>query len=141
MSGYRQVHPSPQRAPVLFQAGASKSGIAFAGKHEKGIYTAVSTIEGMRTYTKAVWDAVAANGKDPSTIKFFAAIMQIRGWTVEEAQTKYEAAKKNISVEGGLVKFSSYKNVDMSQFPMDESFNFEGMPPFQLSGRLLGAID
>lgn len=36
-SGYGQVHPSPQRTPVLFQAGASKSGIDFAGNHAEGI--------------------------------------------------------------------------------------------------------
>lgn len=126
MSGYGQVHPSPQRTPVLFQAGASKSGIDFAGKHAEGIYTDLSTIESMRTYTKAVRAVAATNGRDPSTIKFFAAIMPIIGRTVEEAVAKYEAAKKNISVEGGLAKFSSYTNVDMSQFPLDEPFNFEG---------------
>jgi alkanesulfonate monooxygenase SsuD/methylene tetrahydromethanopterin reductase-like flavin-dependent oxidoreductase (luciferase family) len=51
----------------------------------EGIYTDVSTIERMRNYTKAVRDTAAANGRDPSTIKFFAAIMPILGRTVEEA--------------------------------------------------------
>lgn len=36
---YAQTHPSPQRSPVIFQAGASKSGIDFAGKHAEAIYT------------------------------------------------------------------------------------------------------
>ncbi|RDW95108.1 luciferase-like protein [Coleophoma crateriformis] len=126
MSGYGQVHPSPQRTPVIFQAGASKSGIEFAGKHAEGIYTDVSTVDAMLSYTKAVRAAAARNGRDPSSIKFFAAIMPIIGRTVEEAQAKYDYALKNISVQGGLAKFSSYTNVDMSQFPLDEPFNFEG---------------
>jgi alkanesulfonate monooxygenase SsuD/methylene tetrahydromethanopterin reductase-like flavin-dependent oxidoreductase (luciferase family) len=41
---YAQTHPSPQRTPVIFQAGASKSGIDFAGKHAEAIYTDNSTI-------------------------------------------------------------------------------------------------
>jgi alkanesulfonate monooxygenase SsuD/methylene tetrahydromethanopterin reductase-like flavin-dependent oxidoreductase (luciferase family) len=36
MSGRFQTHPSPQRTPVLFQAGTSKSGRAFASKHAEG---------------------------------------------------------------------------------------------------------
>jgi alkanesulfonate monooxygenase SsuD/methylene tetrahydromethanopterin reductase-like flavin-dependent oxidoreductase (luciferase family) len=35
-SGRFQTHPSPQRTPVLFQAGTSKSGRAFASKHAEG---------------------------------------------------------------------------------------------------------
>jgi FMN-dependent oxidoreductase (nitrilotriacetate monooxygenase family) len=126
MSGYGQVHPSPQRTPVIFQAGASKSGIAFAGKHAEGIYTDVSTIEDMVAYTKAVRAVAAANGRDPSTIKFFVAIMPFIGKTVEEAQAKYDKAKSLVSVQGGLAKFSSYTNIDMSKYPLDEPFNFEG---------------
>lgn len=37
-SGYGQAHPSPQRTPVLFQAGNSSAGIAFAGKHAEALY-------------------------------------------------------------------------------------------------------
>ena len=36
MKGRYQTHPSPQRTPVLFQAGTSKSGRAFASKHAEG---------------------------------------------------------------------------------------------------------
>lgn len=38
MEGWHQTHPSPQRTPVIFQAGASKAGIAFGGKHAEGTY-------------------------------------------------------------------------------------------------------
>ena len=38
MSGYAQAHPSPQRTPVIFQAGPSASGKQFAGKHAEAIF-------------------------------------------------------------------------------------------------------
>ena len=34
-SGYGQLHPSPQRTPVLFQAGSSPAGIKFSAKTPK----------------------------------------------------------------------------------------------------------
>jgi alkanesulfonate monooxygenase SsuD/methylene tetrahydromethanopterin reductase-like flavin-dependent oxidoreductase (luciferase family) len=42
MSGHYQTHPSPQRCPVLFQAGTSKSGRAFASKHAEGEFLKMS---------------------------------------------------------------------------------------------------
>ena len=38
LSARHQLHPSPQRTPVLFQAGTSKSGMAFAARHAEAIY-------------------------------------------------------------------------------------------------------
>jgi alkanesulfonate monooxygenase SsuD/methylene tetrahydromethanopterin reductase-like flavin-dependent oxidoreductase (luciferase family) len=38
LSARHQLHPSPQRTPVIFQAGTSKSGMAFAARHAEAIY-------------------------------------------------------------------------------------------------------
>lgn len=38
LSASHQLHPSPQRTPVIFQAGTSKSGQAFAARHAEAIY-------------------------------------------------------------------------------------------------------
>lgn len=38
MAARNQLHPSPQRTPVLFQAGTSKAGMAFAARHAEAIY-------------------------------------------------------------------------------------------------------
>ncbi len=38
LSARYQLHPSPQRTPVVFQAGTSKSGQAFAARHAEAIY-------------------------------------------------------------------------------------------------------
>lgn len=38
LSARHQMHPSPQRTPVIFQAGTSKSGQAFAARHAEAIY-------------------------------------------------------------------------------------------------------
>ncbi|KAH8670124.1 HK97 family phage prohead protease [Tricladium varicosporioides] len=126
MDGFFQTHPSPQRTPVIFQAGASKSGIAFAGKHAEAIYTDYATFDSLKAYTRSVREAAIAAGRDPTTIKIFAATMPIIGRTVEEAQAKYDRYAKSISSQSGMAKFSSYTNTDLGQFAMDEPFTFEG---------------
>lgn len=127
MSGRNQVHPSPQRTPVLFQAGTSKAGAAFASKHAEAIFLntfnatqAAKTISEMRA-------AAAANGRDPQSIKFFPCFMPIMGRTKEEAQAKYDTAVANADPVAGLAQFSGYTGIDLASFPLDEPMDLSGM--------------
>jgi alkanesulfonate monooxygenase SsuD/methylene tetrahydromethanopterin reductase-like flavin-dependent oxidoreductase (luciferase family) len=43
MNASHQTHPSPQRTPLLFQAGSSKAGVAFGGRHAEAIFAANPT--------------------------------------------------------------------------------------------------
>jgi len=126
--GRHQTHPSPQRTPVIFQAGASKSGIEFAGKHAEALYCGSLLPPSTAAYVKAVRAEAQKNGRDSQSIKFFAGISPIIGRTLEEAHAKYEACRANIDIIGGLAKFSGYTNLDMSIYPLDEPFEFKGGP-------------
>lgn len=53
MKGVQQTHPSPQRTPIIFQAGASKAGIEFGGKHAEAIFCHHSTIADAKKYAAA----------------------------------------------------------------------------------------
>jgi len=128
MSGFFQTHPSPQRTPVIFQAGASKSGIAFAGKHSEAIYTDYSTFNDLKNYTRQVREAAIAAGRDPTTIKIFAAVMPVLGKTQAEAEAKYAKIDGLISNQGGMAKFSGFTGVDLAQYKKDEEFKFDGKP-------------
>lgn len=126
MSGRHQTHPSPQRTPVIFQAGASKAGIAFAGKHAEALYCGSLLPPSTAKYVQSVRAEAGKHGRDPKSIKFFVEISPIIGRTLEEAEAKYAEWKKNIDIIGGLAKFSGYTNIDMSKFPLDEPFDFKG---------------
>ncbi|RDI86725.1 hypothetical protein Vi05172_g3155 [Venturia inaequalis] len=126
MNAFHQTHPSPQRTPLLFQAGSSKAGIAFGGKHAEAIFCANPTIESCKKYTAAVRAKAVEQGRDPSSVKFFLGIMPFIGRTQEEAEAKFEKARKYASVNGGLARFSGFTNVDLSQYEVDEEFDFEG---------------
>lgn len=120
-----QTHPSPQRTPILFQAGASKAGIDFGGKHAEAIFCSQPSIADAKKYTSEVRAAAAAHGRDPKSIKFFQNAMLFIGKTEEEAKAKFERAKKFVSIEGGLTRFSGFANIDMSKYPLDEPFKMD----------------
>lgn len=67
--------------------------------------------------------AAAAYGRDPSEVKFFPQITPIIGRTLEEAQAKWEKARTMVDYRGGLVKLSTFLNIDLSQYPLDEPFD------------------
>lgn len=128
MSGRNQVHPSPQRTPVLFQAGTSKTGSAFACKHAEAIFLNTFNVSQAAKTIAEMRAAAAANGRDPSSIKFFPCIMPIIGKTKEEAEAKYKRAVENADPVAGLAQFSGYTGIDLSSFLLDEPMDLTGMP-------------
>jgi alkanesulfonate monooxygenase SsuD/methylene tetrahydromethanopterin reductase-like flavin-dependent oxidoreductase (luciferase family) len=125
LSCLRSNPPSPQRTPVVFQAGASKAGIDFAGKHAEAIYIDNSAIASLAEYVKDVRAACVRHGRDPRSVKIFMAIAPIVAKTQEEAQAKHDKTKLLASIQAGLAKFSGYTNVDLSKYPLKEPFNTE----------------
>lgn len=108
ISGRAQVHPSPQRTPVLFQAGTSKTGAAFAVKHAEAIFLNPSTVPQAKKVISEARAAAAAIGRDPKSLKFYPCIVPIIGRTEEEAKEKYDLAAKSADIIGGLGQVSIY---------------------------------
>jgi FMN-dependent oxidoreductase (nitrilotriacetate monooxygenase family) len=125
MTAIGSTHASPQRTPVIFQAGASKSGIDFAGKHAEAIYTDYSTVPMLKEYLEQVRAAAVRHGRAPNDVKIFAAMCPILGRTLEEAQAKHDKAFSLISIQSGMAKFGGYTNIDLSKYLLKEPFNLE----------------
>ncbi|PMD30654.1 bacterial luciferase-like protein [Hyaloscypha variabilis F] len=122
MSGRSQLHPSPQRTPVLFQAGTSKPGIGFVARHAEAMFLNPCTVKQGKKVIAEARAAAAAEGRDPASLKFFPCIVPIIGRTEEEAKKKHEKALSVVDAIGGLAQFSGYTGIDMSVFPLDEPF-------------------
>jgi alkanesulfonate monooxygenase SsuD/methylene tetrahydromethanopterin reductase-like flavin-dependent oxidoreductase (luciferase family) len=114
---------------VLFQAGTSKSGMAFAAKHAEAVYIGGLVPSQAAYQIKAIREHMIAAGRDPTTIKFFAAINPIIGRTVEEAEAKFAEAKEHADVIGALAQFSGYTGIDMSVYPLDEELKLDTSNP------------
>ena len=81
VQGYHLAEPSPQRTPVLYQAGSSGRGLAFAARHAECVFVSSQTKEGLRKLVSELREAVAREGRDPRDIKFFMGITAVVGRT------------------------------------------------------------
>lgn len=126
-SAVAACHPSPQRTPVIFQAGASTAGKAFAAQNAEAIFVGGGKPSDTAPYVKEVRAAAAAHGRNPQHAKIFPQMTPILGRTLEEAQAKYEKYRANADWEGGIAKLSQYLNVDLSSYPVDEPFDVDSV--------------
>ncbi|PKY01989.1 Nitrilotriacetate monooxygenase component A/pristinamycin IIA synthase subunit A [Aspergillus campestris IBT 28561] len=114
------VDPSPQRTPFLFQAGTSSAGSSFAATHAEAIFVSGHSASVLRPKIAHIRQLASERGRDPRSIKVFATFTPIVGRTDAEAAAKYEAARANASIVGGLVLFSGWTGIDISRIPLDQ---------------------
>lgn len=114
---------------VIFQAGTSKVGQAFAARHAEAVYIGGLVPSQASYQIKTARDLCREAGRDPYSIKFFAAINPIIGRTIEEAQAKYDEAMQYADVIGALAQFSGYTGIDMSKYPLDEELRLDTSNP------------
>jgi alkanesulfonate monooxygenase SsuD/methylene tetrahydromethanopterin reductase-like flavin-dependent oxidoreductase (luciferase family) len=112
--------PSPQRTPLLLQAGTSKAGKTFAAQHAEAIFvgghspsTIVKNIAEIRALAKEF-------GRKPEDVKFLAMICPIIGKTEEEAKAKYDEYAKYASTDGALALFGGWTGIDLDVYGDDE---------------------
>ncbi len=116
--GPHLCEPSPQRTPMLFQAGASDRGREFAARHAECVFT----IGGARALTATATDVrtrARRHGRRPEDIRFLAAVAPVVGGTEAEARAKEADLAEQLSVEGGLVHLSGTVGVDLSAVDPD----------------------
>ena len=120
MSGYHLTTPSPQRTPLLFQAGSSRRGIQFAGRHAECTFVNGSTPQAMREKTRQLRQAAVDAGRLASDIKILMGIGVIVAPTEREAREKWLEYRAAASPEAGLAHFSCSINSDLSRFALDQ---------------------
>lgn len=118
--GIHISEPSPQRTPVIFQAGASPRGIAFAAENAEAIFIANSTKDGLRDTVARIRDALEAAGRGRYDARIYALITVITDSTPEKAQAKFEDYLSYASPEGAAVFLSGWMGIDLSQYSLDE---------------------
>ncbi|MBN8920545.1 MAG: LLM class flavin-dependent oxidoreductase [Rhizobiales bacterium] len=117
--------PSPQRTPVLYQAGASTRGRAFAARHAECVFTYSPTTEATRAVVKDLRAQAVAQGREASDILVFAGRGIVVGRTTSEAREKYEEYRRYASVEGALAHTSATLGVDLAKYQLDEPIRYE----------------
>lgn len=116
------THPSPQRLPVLLQAGTSSQGKDFAAKNAELVFITNFTPENLAKNIQDIKKlAVEKYNREPDAIKFLQLITTVIGKTHKEAEEKYKNLQSYGDLEGAQALFSGWTGIDIGQFkPEDE---------------------
>src|SRR5690606_4710801 len=112
--------PSPQRTPVIFQAGASSRGSRFAATHAEAVFVNGPTTGVVRRFVDRIREQAADAGRDPSSIKIFAMLTPITAETDEEAAAKRDSYLELVSTEGALALFAGWTGGDLAGAAPDQ---------------------
>lgn len=116
--------PSPQRTPLLFQAGTSARGLQFAGQHAEGVFIGARDPEAARDSSRKLRQAAVNAGRQAQDLKIYAGVAVVTGATEAEAKEKYADYLAHASSEGGLAHFAASTGVDFAQYDLDEPISF-----------------
>ena len=120
LHGCHLCEPSLQRTPLLFQAGASKRGIAFGASHAECVFCAASKPQGAGKYMREIREAMRSNGRNPEDVLGFAFLKIITGGTEAEARRKFEEYSEQVDYEGVFSLMGGWSGIDFSAFDPDE---------------------
>ena len=115
--------PSPQRTPLLYQAGASARGRAFAAKHAECVFLAGSKPVVASRVADIRRQAVRC-GRNPANILMFAGMTVIVGRTEQDAQNKCTEYRRYVNPEGALALLSGWTGIDFSLYALDDPINY-----------------
>jgi long-chain alkane monooxygenase len=118
------AEPSPQRTPVLYQAGSSTRGREFAATHAECIFINGPDRRITRGIVADVRARAAAHGRDPHDMLIFLGRTAVVGRTRREAEEKYREYREHASIAGALAHFSSSTGIDFARYGLDEPIRY-----------------
>ncbi|PUA19208.1 LLM class flavin-dependent oxidoreductase [Glaciimonas sp. PCH181] len=117
--GPLNIPASPQRGPVIIQAGSSHRGQDFAARWAEVVFTIQPDLARMQRFYNDLKSRTPKFGRAPQDIKVLTAIMPFVGETIGEAEEKRAQHNALVDPIVGLSTLSSHMNVDFSAYPLD----------------------
>ena len=107
--------PSPQRTPVLYQAGASERGREFAARHAECVFVNSSSKANVASLVADLRKRAA-----PRPLRIFVGATAVVGRSEREAQDKLTEYRRHASVEGALAHAAASLGIDFARLGIDE---------------------
>src|SRR6185312_12577690 len=114
------VTPSPQRTPLLFQAGSSPVGRDFCARHAEAQFIQSPSPEDARKQISETRDLLERNGRTREEIKFFQGLSFVVGATEEEALRKERELDEKIDDDGMVAHMGGAIGVDLGGLDIDD---------------------
>ncbi len=118
--GPLNIPRSPQKRPVLVQAGTSEDGKEFAAKYAEAIFTAQQTFIDARAFYLDVKERVIKHGRNPDQVKILPGICPIIGETEKEVKERENRLQELMNFEHSLIQLSNRVGIDLTSASLDE---------------------
>ncbi|ASU40150.1 N5,N10-methylene tetrahydromethanopterin reductase [Herbaspirillum sp. meg3] len=112
--------PSPQRTPVLYQAGSSTRGRQFAATHAECVFVNGQSKDGVKNIVDDIRAQAMALGRAAADIKVFLGATIITAKTESQAKEKFAEYQRYVSSEAALVHAAASMGIDFAKYDMDE---------------------
>lgn len=123
--GLALAEPSPQRTPVIYQAGASPRGRAFAARHAECVFIAGPSAAVISPWVADIRHLAAKAGRNPRDILVFAEITVIPGRTTAEAEDKRAEYTHYVDHDGALAMVGGWTGVDFAPMGWDDPIRYQ----------------
>ena len=115
--GPHQCAPTPQRTPVLYQAGTSGRGMRFAAEHAEVVFVTLADPRRGAAVVRNLRAAVERAGRDPDRLVVLQGMPVIVGATREQAAARLDLMSRFHSVEGRMAKWCGWTGIDLAAHP------------------------
>ncbi|HSH91454.1 MAG TPA: LLM class flavin-dependent oxidoreductase [Ramlibacter sp.] len=112
--------PSPQRTPVLYQAGASARGTRFAATHAECVFLNGQSQPAIKKSVETLRAEAIKLGRAANDIKVFLGATIITGRTDADAQEKFAEYQRYASSDAALVHAAASLGIDFDKYDIDE---------------------
>ncbi|AWN55223.1 LLM class flavin-dependent oxidoreductase [Methylobacterium sp. 17Sr1-1] len=119
VEGVHLGEPSPQRTPVIYQAGTSPKGRGFAARHAECVFVSGPSPQVIAPRVAALRQAASEEGRAPDDLLIYALATLVVAETDARARAKLAEYRSYVSHEGALALMSGWTGVDFSTLDLD----------------------
>ncbi len=120
VEGPHLVAPSPQRTPLLFQAGSSDAGKRFAAEHAEAQFLVAPTPEFAASSIEKTRRFVVQCGRRPDDLKFLQGLSFVIGSTEEEAARRARDLDEALDYRALIAHLTGAMGVDPGPHSLDQ---------------------
>ncbi|MCS5713336.1 NtaA/DmoA family FMN-dependent monooxygenase [Herbiconiux sp. CPCC 205716] len=118
--GILNLPPSPQRTPLLVQAGASGRGREFAGRNAEAVFVGGGEPTVVAANVRGIRESAVAAGRPADSVKILVGALLITAPTAEEAWAKHAEMLAMSTDEGAAAIYAGNTGIDLLALDPDK---------------------
>lgn len=139
--GIHLSEPSPQRTPLIYQAGASPRGRRFAARHAESVFTAAPSKAVLAAQVAGLRTALQEAGRDPHAVSVLNQQTVVVAETDAQAQRLWSDYLEYASPEGALTLLSGWMGIDLATLGADEPLTDQHSEAIQTTVKAFSSAD